>query len=186
MNHADRQRLSTILDGMESLIELERAYQGDEEKIYADELDAQLAEARAIIDQPGPDLILTFNGAPLADTGRIKAAVQAALADQAPSPKLDAFLTEPIHEYIPREPRGIHRAPGRLKATIGLTLATIALIALTAANEPTPGPSHQPTPTKPAEPASWAAPTGLRPGTAPWTVQHRPGTPGNGLGVTTP
>ncbi|HWO64581.1 MAG TPA: hypothetical protein VNO31_31550 [Umezawaea sp.] len=188
MNHADRQRLSQLLDTI------------DRERItgFMNETElAALAEARAIVDAPGPDLILTFTGSPLADTGRIKAAVQAALADQAPSPKLDAFLTEPIHEYREKaiwpQWRKIHHPLGweprptrrhRLKATIGLTLAAIALIALTAANEPTPGPSHQPAPTKPAGPASRTAQTGFRQGDAPWTVQHRPGTPGNGLGVT--
>jgi len=204
MNHADRQRLSQLLDEIDT----------DTAEITngVDPLRRKIDEARAIVDKPAPTtppgfskggidptterITLTFTGRPIPQS-EIKAAVQAALADQAPSPKLDAFLTEPIHEYREKaiwpQWRKIHHPLGweprptrrhRLKTTIGLTLAAIALIALTAANEPTPGPSHQPAPTKPAEPASRTAQTGSRQGDAPWTVQHRPGTPGNGLGAT--
>jgi len=182
MNHADRQRLSQVLLA---------AWTHNDDGRISD----LLAEARAIVDAPTeiPNVIIKFNGPTLADTTRIKDAVRAAFADQAPSPKLDAFLSEPIHEYQPIEAYGLrinrsnHRAGRtRLTTVAALALASIALTAATATQSARPGPSHQPLPKPAANQPPRAGETQFPATHFPYLPGHTPGTPGtpgNGLGV---
>lgn len=193
MNHADRQRLSQLLEYV--AIEINHS-NPDIYKPDHTEMARLIAEARAIVDGPTdiPNIIVKINGK-LGSHDEIRDAVKAALADQAPSPKLDAFLREPIHEYRDpndtgisgyirhplgwQKPRRRHRALSTRRIALTTLIAGMILLALTASRTPTPSPSHQPTPERAAKPAPTTAQMPYRPG-------HQPGTPGNGLGVAAP
>lgn len=167
MNHADRQRLSQILE--ECACALTHT---DDEGIGP-----LIDEARAIVGGPTTSI---------PDTNLIGGQY-----NFPPSATLDAFLSEPIHEYNPhpdygriRHPLGWtkpgrrHRALSTRRIALTTLIAGMILLALTASRTPTPSPSHQPTPERAAKPAPTTAQVPYRPG-------HQPGTPGNGLGVVT-
>ena|SRR6187549_144565 len=184
MNHADRQRLSLLLAEIDNDIDaLGHGYTP---------LQANIDAARAIVDNPEPAGYLTISGKniTITDSSQIAEAVKTALADQAPSPKLDAFLTEPMHEYGVRINNGNHRRRHRahspLRTALTLTIAAIALTALTASPTPPPRPDGPDEAVRPAEARSGAAQTWFRPGTAPYIPGHGPGTYGHGLGANTP
>lgn len=182
MNHADRQRLSQLLGALSESGEIE----------WGRNLQ-RIAEARAIVDgttmcgncgtnHPGSVNCPPIDFVPLRE--------RHPEIFGPPSPKLDAFLTEPIHEYQPIEAYGLrliagnHRARRtRLTTAAALALASIALTAATATNTPTGGANGPQPQSKPAEPPSEAAQTWFRPQAAPWIPGHGPGAPGNGLGV---
>lgn len=148
MNHADREALSELLACIET---------NDADTIGPTSTLA-LAKARDIVDRAGPDFIITIPGTHIHDTNRIRDAVKAAFS-QPPNPGLDAFLTEPIHEYVDRIPaRRRHRALSPLKLAVALVIAATILIALTASStpglipEPHPGTSGAPkVPSRPAQ-----------------------------------
>jgi hypothetical protein len=171
MNHADRQRLSQLLT----------------EIATTDDCGELIAEARAIVD--GPTGIIRFTEQIDTDmAAKMKAAFEAATE----TGKI-RILTEPIHEYQPIEAYGLRLIAGnhqarrtRLTTAAALALASIALTAATATNTPTPGPSHQPTPQPAANQPPRAAQDRFPATHIPYLPGHGPGTPGNGLGVTTP
>lgn len=145
MNHADRERLSDILETID-----------DETNGYAPDefLKLRIAEARAIVDHPVdpgeiPNTIINIKGIKIHDPEAIRSAVKTAFA-QPPNPTLDAFLTEPIHEYTDRIPtRHRHRAINPWWLVVAFTIASILAVALTATPTTSPGPSHQPDPNSP-------------------------------------
>lgn len=180
MNHADRERLSQLLDTIETM------GVGPKAK-------AALAEARTIVDQPTG--YLKYTGPPLTpeEAETLKTKFSKGGIDPTPyyipiddtAPKETLFWSEPVHEFDPRRPgahRARHRAPNPLTLIISLTVAAIVLIGLTAATGPNPGPRYQPNPNMTHRGPSWPSQTGF----APYLPGHQPGTPGNGLGVTAP
>jgi hypothetical protein len=175
MNHADRERLSELLEDI--YMTCGTAY--DEKSTFREALD----EARAIVDQPAGIITIdgTVNNAP-----EIRAAMERAFAETGATGKY-TILNEPLHEYRDHIPtRRRHRALHPLKLAVALTLAAIGLIATTALTAPQVSTDRPNPQTRPAKPAPEAAQTMFRPGDAPWNTTRRPGTPGNGLGVVTP
>lgn len=122
MNHADRERLSDILETIEEEIT-------GLEIDYPTFLHNRIAEARAIVDQPAGIITIdgTVNNAP-----EIRAAMERAFAETNATGKY-TILNEPLHEYRDHIPtRRRHRAIRPITLATALTLAGIGLIAATA------------------------------------------------------
>lgn len=164
MNHADRQRLSQLLDEIGRIMEHETIYN------RVGFVDAY-SEARAIVDQPSA--IITFTG-PISPE---KAEEVKRRFQEAPNVALDSFLSEPIHEYRDRVPaRRRHRALSPLRLATILTLAAVALVCLTASSQTWGGTDRPQADSGPREAPPGAGQSMYRPG-------HQTGTYGNGRGV---
>lgn len=175
---ADRERLSLILKYIDD----------NESDLLTSGVALMLNEARAIVDHPVdpgeiPNIIIKFHG-PIGglDAEAMNRHIKIALREHgmippptdnewlktepigAPSPGLDAFLTEPIHEYTDRIPtRHRHRALSPLRIALALTLAAIGLIAATTLTTPTGG-TERPNPeSRPAKQPSAPSQTGFWP-----------------------
>jgi hypothetical protein len=183
---ADRERLSQLLGYVTHELNAPPDDKND------DAISDWVNEARAIVDQPAHTTPPGFSKGgyePGHEVIHLNPDEARAFASslRPPNPALDAFLTEPIHEYTDRIPtRHRHRAPNPWWLVVAFTLAGILAVALTASTTTTGG-TERPNPqTRPAKPPSGAARTGFRPGDAPWNANRRPGRPGNGLGVLLP
>lgn len=137
---ADRERLSLILKYIDD----------NESDLLTSGVALMLNEARTIVDGHHPYPAEVTEIIHTEGVHRLPATFPDYRLTNAPHPGLDAFLTEPIHEYRDHIPtRHRHRAPNPWWLVVALTIAGILAIALTATPTTHPSPSHQTDPASP-------------------------------------